>query len=69
MFSSEVKEKLDSLHISQKPKKIIDLKFEEEAEIKLDKVPLEFIELVLSILEHYDLIRLSLIICNKFKLN
>lgn len=57
------------MHISQKPKKIIDLKFEEEAEIKLDKVPIEFIELVLSILEHYDLIRLSLIICNKFKLN
>ncbi len=47
----------------------MDLKFKEEEEIRLDKVPVEFIEVVLSILEHYDLIRLGLIICNKFKLN
>lgn len=32
-------------------------------------MPVEFLEVVLSILEHYELIRLGLIICNKFKLN
>jgi len=48
---------------------MLDYQFKEEEEIKLEKVPVEFIEIVLSILEHYDLIRLGLMICNKFKLN
>jgi len=69
LFSSEVRDKLDSMHIWKRSKQAVDLKFREDEEIKLDKVPIEFIEVVLSILEHYDLIRLGLIICNKFKLN
>jgi len=69
LFSSEVKEKLDQLHIGKTKKQAINLNFKEEEEIKLDKVPTEFLEVVLSILEHYELIRLGLIICNKFKMN
>ncbi len=69
LFSQEVRDKLDEMHIWKRSKQTLDLKFKEEEEIRLDKVPVEFIEVVLSILEHYDLIRLGLIICNKFKLN
>lgn len=70
LFSTEVREKLDELHIGKaNKKKAMDFQFKEEEEIRLDKIPVEFIEIVLNILEHYDLIRLGLIICNKFKLN
>jgi hypothetical protein len=69
LFSAEVREKLNDLHIVKTKKQALDFQFKEEEEIILSKIPVEFIELVLNILEHYDLIRLGLIICNKFKLN
>lgn len=75
LFSSEVKAKLEKLNLATKkpvnnPKKgKLNIQFAEENEIKLDLVPSEFIEEVIQILQHYDLIKLSLILCNRFKLN
>jgi hypothetical protein len=37
-----------------------------EEDIHLDKLTPEFIEVVLGILERYDLIKLCLILCNRF---
>lgn len=39
-----------------------------EESIDLKEIKIEFIEVILSILEHYDLIKLCLILCNRFKL-
>lgn len=40
----------------------------DEDDIDLKEIKPEFIEVILSILEHYDLIKLCLILCNRFKL-
>ena len=66
LFSDEVKQKLDKLGKSSKATD--SLSVENEEEIDLTKISADFLEAILNILEHYDLIKLCLIICNKFKL-
>jgi len=62
LFSSEVREMLD------KSNKKVGGEIKEE-DIHLDKLTPEFVEVVLRILERYDLIKLCLILCNRFQLN
>ncbi len=40
-----------------------------EDDINLKDVPLEFVQTVLGILEHFDLMKMCLLLCNSFKLN
>ncbi len=66
LFSDEVKLKLDKLGKSSKANDSVCV--ENEDQIDLIKISFDFLETILNILEHYDLIKLCLIICNKFKL-
>ena len=43
--------------------------FENKEEINLKEVPIEFIQSVLTLLEHFDLMKMCLLLCNSFKLN
>ena len=62
LFSHEVRNMLD------KANKEVGCEIKEE-DINLDKLTPEFVEIVLRILERYDLIKLCLILCNRFHLN
>jgi hypothetical protein len=62
LFSSEVREMLDKVN------KKVGGEIREE-DIHLEKLTAEFVEVVLRILERYDLIKLCLILCNRFQLN
>lgn len=59
LFSSEVQKMLEKANV------IVGGEIKEE-DIHLDKLTPEFIEVVLGILERYDLIKLCLILCNRF---
>ena len=59
LFSSEVREMLDKVN------KKVGGEIREE-DIHLEKLTTEFVEVVLRILERYDLIKLCLILCNRF---
>jgi hypothetical protein len=59
LFSSEVQKMLEKANVK------VGGEIKEE-DIHLDKLTPEFIEVVLGILERYDLIKLCLILCNRF---
>ena len=42
---------------------------DKDEDFKLKDVPLDFVKTVLGILEHFDLMKMCLLLCNSFKMN
>ena len=71
LFSEEVKDSISKLRVKgliQDQVRRGDEQTPDEFLVKLDDVDIEFIELILDILDYYELFKLSMMLCNRYKL-